>query len=143
MSIVMKLIWTWWVFLSIANFVIVNILLKIFALIPICQINWLSSCALSKLGINDVKPSQNGFGCVFSPFCIFWSNLNRFGVVCSLKVYWIHLWETQALCDDPFWWGAMGTSWVVFLRNTAWGKDSCKRLLEKVLKERKQGSSMG
>lgn len=82
--------------------------------------------------------------CVFFfSFCVPWNNLNRFVVVCSLKVYWIHLWEAQALCG-PFWWGAMGTSWVVLLSSRAWDKDSCERLFEGVLaEERKQGSRMG
>ena len=76
---------------------------KLFAWIFICQINWLFSFALSKVGISGVRPSQNDFGCVWIFFSLLYvlEQFKWFGVICSLRVHWIHLWTSQAI-NGPF-----------------------------------------
>lgn len=59
-----------------------------------------------------------------------------FGVVCSLKVHWIHLWISQAI-NGPL---VVGTGhnlgWIP--KSRVWDKDSCKRDLLRECFEDKQ-----
>lgn len=70
--------------------IVVNFLFKTLALIFICQISWLFSCGLSKVGINhqgSIRASQNDLGRVYVcvSFYVFQNSLNGFGIICSLK----------------------------------------------------------